>query len=381
MRDDGGEILPRQRRDTARPGGSAHRARPRSIRAPRPRRRSAAPARRAAAAGIASRSSSPRRDAVEQRRAFDQLVARQREQPALGRARRRRARSARPAAGRLAIERGEPSWQTRSTSPMSMPSSSEAVATSALSLPRLSRCSASSRCSLARLPWCAATCSAPSRSDSWRVTRSAIRRVLTKISVVRCASISSARRSIDLLPDLARHHRFERRCRHLEREVARPAMAGVDDRAVGAWCRWSSSDQKARDRFDRLLGGREADRAAADRRTARPGARARAPDGCRACSGPARGSRRRSRCAWSRASRGRIPSRAGCRAIPAWSRRCAAGGGACGRARPAACRRCAPRCGSRRRAGPARCKASRMPASGASRLRWMSFDSALSGET
>ena len=53
---------------------------------------------------------------------------------------------------KLAIERGEPSWQTRSTSPMSMPSSSDAVATSALSLPCLSRCSASSRCSLARLP-------------------------------------------------------------------------------------------------------------------------------------------------------------------------------------------------------------------------------------
>ena len=33
-----------------------------------------------------SRSSSPRRDRVEQRRAFDQFVARQREQPALGRA-------------------------------------------------------------------------------------------------------------------------------------------------------------------------------------------------------------------------------------------------------------------------------------------------------
>ena len=35
------------------------------------------------------------------------------------------------------MERGEPSWQTRSTSPMSMPSSSDAVATSALSSPAL----------------------------------------------------------------------------------------------------------------------------------------------------------------------------------------------------------------------------------------------------
>ena len=52
----------------------------------------------------------------------------------------------------LAIERGEPSWQTRSTSPMSMPSSSEAVATSAFSAPAFSRCSASSRLSRAMLP-------------------------------------------------------------------------------------------------------------------------------------------------------------------------------------------------------------------------------------
>ena len=33
-----------------------------------------------------------------------------------------------------AIDRGEPIWQTRSTVPMSMPSSSDAVATTALQL-------------------------------------------------------------------------------------------------------------------------------------------------------------------------------------------------------------------------------------------------------
>ena len=47
---------------------------------------------------------------------------------------------------------GEPIWQTRSTWPMSMPSSSEAVATRARKRPDLSACSASSRCSRARLP-------------------------------------------------------------------------------------------------------------------------------------------------------------------------------------------------------------------------------------
>ena len=53
---------------------------------------------------------------------------------------------------KVAIARGEPIWQARSISPMSMPSSSEAVATSARSAPCLSRCSASSRFSSERLP-------------------------------------------------------------------------------------------------------------------------------------------------------------------------------------------------------------------------------------
>ena len=39
---------------------------------------------------------------------------------------------------------------------------------------------------------------------------------------------------VDLLPDLARHHRFERRRRDFEGEVARPAVAGIDHRAFWA---------------------------------------------------------------------------------------------------------------------------------------------------
>ena len=378
-RNDRREILARQRRDTARRGGSARTARPRPSPVRRPRRRSAAPARRAAAPGSSSRSSSPRRTlsssaAHSTSSSRDSGNSRPLGVPST-------AWPERPTRCRkLAIERGEPSWQTRSTSPMSMPSSSEAVATSAFSSPCLSRCSASSRCSLARLPWCAVTCSSPSRSESWRVTRSAMRRVLTKISVVRCSSTSSARRSIDLLPHLVRHHRLERRVGDLEREIARATMAGVDDPGISAAARLRRRPGNAR--RPRSASAWPRGRCAADgRRTARPAARATAPDGCRACSAPARGSRRRSPCGWSPASCGRTPSRAGRRAIPASSRRYAAAGGACARARPRACRRCAPRCGSRRRAGPARRSASRMPASGASRLRWMSFDSALSGET
>ena len=51
-----------------------------------------------------------------------------------------------------AMERGEPIWQTRSTVPISMPSSSEAVATTAFSSPFLSRDSASWRRARDRLP-------------------------------------------------------------------------------------------------------------------------------------------------------------------------------------------------------------------------------------
>jgi len=38
---------------------------------------------------------------------------------------------------------------------------------------------------------------------------------------------------VDLLPDLGRHHGFQRCSGHFEREVARPLMAGIDDRHLG----------------------------------------------------------------------------------------------------------------------------------------------------
>ena len=75
---------------------------------------------------------------------------------------------------------------------MSMPSSRDEVAISAFSSPAFSRVSAPRRCSFERLPWWQATCSAPMRSARKRVARSARRRLLTKMSVVRCAWISSA---------------------------------------------------------------------------------------------------------------------------------------------------------------------------------------------
>ena len=56
-----------------------------------------------------------------------------------------------------------------------------------------------------RLPWCEVTCSSPSDSVSARATRSAMRRVLTNTSVVRCASMRARSRpytSAQTSPDI-----------------------------------------------------------------------------------------------------------------------------------------------------------------------------------
>ena len=59
------------------------------------------------------------------------------------------------------MDRGDPTWQTRSTAPMSIPNSREDVATHSLTRPSLSRCSASWRVFWDRLPWWATTDSSP----------------------------------------------------------------------------------------------------------------------------------------------------------------------------------------------------------------------------
>ena len=182
---------------------------------------------------------------------------------------------------KAAIERGEPSWQTRSTSPMSMPSSSDAVATSALQLAALQALLGVEPLLLA--PGCrGARRRAPRRAarTAGAPTRSAMRRVLTKTSVVRCAAISSREAVVDLLPDLARHHRFERRGRQLEREVARAAwpMSTI----VQSARRLRPLPAPTRKRATSSIGFCVADRpmrSSSRRRTARRAARATAPDG------------------------------------------------------------------------------------------------------
>ena len=95
----------------------------------------------------------------------------------------------------VAMLRGEPTWHTSSTGPMSMPSSNDAVATSARRSPARRRVSTRWRRSLDRLPWCAATWSGPRRSPSRCATRSDIRRVFTNTSVVRWSATWAAMRS------------------------------------------------------------------------------------------------------------------------------------------------------------------------------------------
>ena len=75
-----------------------------------------------------------------------------------------------------------------------MPSSSDEVATSARSAPALRRSSTSTRCARASEPWCDRTSVSPASSFSAPASRSASRRLLTKISVERCARMSSSRR-------------------------------------------------------------------------------------------------------------------------------------------------------------------------------------------
>ena len=124
---------------------------------------------------------------------------------------------------------------------------------------------------------------------------------------------------VDLLPDVGGHHRFQRRLWHFKPQIAWALMAGIDDGDVGGGlavrCR---TDQQVRDRIDRILCRRQADShqvLAAQRGQTfeRQG---------QMCAALVRrhgvdfvdDDRARGR----QASRGRKRSRAGCRATPVW---------------------------------------------------------------
>ena len=168
--------------------------------------------------------------------------------------------------------RGEPIWHTSSTGPMSIPSSSDAVATSARRSPARRRVSTRYRRSFERLPWCAATTSSPRRSPSWCASRSASRRVLTNTSVVRCSLDQRGDAVEHVAHLLGRRDRLQLSLGQLEREVEVALVTGVDDRraadgrrrAAGrrsrsdaAWPRARSGGAGVAQRLEPLEGERE----------------------------------------------------------------------------------------------------------------------------
>ena len=198
---------------------------------------------------------------AHERRALDELVAAQGEETPLRRAARGRAPRGRCAAARVAIAPGEPSWTTTSTSPTSMPSSSEAVATTARSAPVLSRSSAASRRSRERLPWCAATAPSPSRSASACAARSASRRVPDEDERRAVLPHDRGDAVVGLGPELLRRDRRELVPGDLDRDVEPAAPPDLDDRAArpsGA-VHALGADEEARDLGDGIDGGGEAD--------------------------------------------------------------------------------------------------------------------------
>ena len=133
----------------------------------------------------------------------------------------------------VVIARGEPIWQTRSTVPTSMPSSSDAVATMARISPSFSRCSRRSRRSFERLPWCAATCSSPRRSR--QVVRDALGHAPRVDEDERRAVLVDQLGDavVDVGPLLAGRDGLQVGRRHFDREVEVAPVPDVDDRAVG----------------------------------------------------------------------------------------------------------------------------------------------------
>ena len=194
---------------------------------------------------------------------------------------------------------------------MSMPSSSDAVATSALSVaalqpllgvePKFLGEAAVVRGDLFLAELLG--------RDAGRRARPC-RRVLTNTSVVRCARDQLGQALVDS-------------ARLLVATSPPPAATGGSSSARSRCLAWPMSTMRARsavgraaaptrkrgDRLDRLLGRRQADARQAVAGTALPAAPATAPGGVPRLFARARGSRRRSPCARSRAWRGRNPSR------------------------------------------------------------------------
>ncbi len=188
---------------------------------------------------------------------------------------------------------GDSTWMTRSTAPMSMPSSSDEVATRPLSSPRFSWSSMKSRRSRLSEPWWAITSSWPGSGDvpvasaerftpsrcsslSRVASRSARRRAFTKMMVDRCSWTSSSRRGWMRRPDRAAHRaagcgaadrlvddlaqRAHVLHRHDDLDVEGLAHPGVDDGDGTGLPRGAVvPGEEPGDLVERALGGRQPD--------------------------------------------------------------------------------------------------------------------------
>ncbi len=173
-----------------------------------------------------------------------------------------------------ATDVGLSTWITRSTAPMSMPSSRLLVATSAGRRPALSSSSISRRCSRAMLPWWARTSSSPASSLRRWARRSARRRLLVKTIVLWWARMSSRIRGWiagQMLVRISPPRTGPPGCASSGQDLAQAGhvlhgnddldlegLAGprVDDGHLAAL---SHAAQEARDRLKGSLGGGQAD--------------------------------------------------------------------------------------------------------------------------
>ena len=204
--------------------------------------------------------------AARDRRGLDELAAEARvDAPARGCAR-PSARRDRRAAARSRPSRARTTWTTRSTAPMSMPSSSEEVATMHGRVPALSASSTSLRASRESEPWWARATGSSLSSLRRSASRSARRRLFdehdrrvvraheleqlgverrperVRASVVRALHVGERRRGLRLGLD-----------RHLDAQVELLAHAGIDDVELAV------AADEARDLLERPLRGRERD--------------------------------------------------------------------------------------------------------------------------
>ena len=184
---------------------------------------------------------------------LDQVAAVLGEDHARGDGARPGARPGRSAAGRSATLGGDSTWTTRSTAPMSMPSSRLEVATTAGSRPDFSASSIWARSSLETDPWCARTISgttplaappAPSSPPGWHGRRAVGEPVRPCTGVRRSDRLRVARRRRSQASSLSRAHSRSARRRELAntiverwasiRSSSRSSTCGQIDRRAGA---------------------------------------------------------------------------------------------------------------------------------------------------